>query len=131
MASVIKIKPYQYVHVLDNNSNVTRVVVGPQTFTKLDHETVVDGPNPMILVPPRNYCIIQNPIARDHKSREILYDGGQVRIRHGDEEIRFDQDPFPLYPGEKLYGKVSPLQVVAPNTALRLRAVRDFQERVA
>jgi major vault protein len=38
------------------------------------------------------------------------------------------QDPFPLYPGEKLYGKVSPLQVVAPNTALRLRAIRDFAE---
>jgi major vault protein len=33
-----------------------------------------------------------------------------------------------LYPGEKLYGKVSPLQVVAPNTALRLRAIRDFAE---
>lgn len=38
------------------------------------------------------------------------------------------QDPFPLYPGEKLYGKVSPLQVVAPNTALRLRAIRDFTD---
>ncbi len=40
---------------------------------------------------------------------------------------RFEQEPFPLYPGEKLVGgKVSPLQVVAPNAALRLRAIRDF-----
>jgi len=50
---------------------------------------------------------------------------GQVKLRHGDEEIRFSQDPFVLYPGEKVFGKVSPLQVVAPNTALRLRALRD------
>jgi len=33
-----------------------------------------------------------------------------------------------LYPGEKLYGKVTPLQVVAPNTALRLKAIRDFTD---
>ncbi len=41
---------------------------------------------------------------------------------------RFEQEPFPLYPGEKLFGKVSPLQVVAPNTALRLKAIRDFTD---
>ncbi len=41
---------------------------------------------------------------------------------------RFEQEPFPLYPGEKLYGKVTPLQVVAPNTALRLKATRDFTD---
>jgi len=34
MASVIRIKPYHYIHVLDNNANVTRVEVGPQTFTR-------------------------------------------------------------------------------------------------
>jgi len=107
---------------------VTRVVLGPQTFTRQDHETLVEGPSPMILVPPRNYCIIQNPIAKDSKGGIILEPSGQAKIRHGDEEIRFEQDPFALYPGEKLYGKVSPLQVVAPNTALRLRAVRDFKD---
>jgi major vault protein len=31
-----------------------------------------------------------------------------------------------LYPGENLKGKVQALQVVAPNAALRLRAIRDF-----
>jgi major vault protein len=58
----------------------------------------------------------------------VADENGQVKIRHGDEEIRFEQDPFPLYPGEQLYGKVSPLQVVASNTALRLRCIRDFTE---
>jgi len=129
-ASVIRIKPYHYIHVLDNNSNVTHVVVGPKTFTRQDHETVVSGPNPMIMVPPRNYCIISNPVVRNPKTNKVETDAsGQVKLRHGDEEIRFDSpDPFPLYPGESLYGKVSPLQVVAPNTAIRLRAIRDFKE---
>jgi len=85
----------------------------------------------MILVPPRNYCIIQNPVQRNEKKDVIIEPSGQAKIRHGDEEIRTEQDPFPLYPGEKLYGKVSPLQVVAPNTALRLRAIRDFEDKVA
>lgn len=53
---------------------------------------------------------------------------GQVKLRHGDEEIRFEQDPFALYPGEKLVGKVTPLQVVAPQTALRIKCIRDFTD---
>jgi len=124
-AAVIRIKPYFYIHVLDNNSNVTRVEVGPQTFTRQDHEKLVSGPEAMIMVPPRNYCIIQNPVLRSEKGEVVKEAGGQIKIRHGDEEIRFEQDPFPLFPGEKLFGKVSPLQVVAPNSALKLRALRD------
>jgi major vault protein len=78
----------------------------------------------MIMIPPRNYCVIQNPVQRHHG--EVVRDaGGQIKVRHGDEEIRFEQEPFALYPGEKLFGKVTPLQVVAPNTALKLRANRD------
>jgi major vault protein len=113
---------------LDNNTNVTRVEVGPQTYTVLDHETIVQQATPMILVPPRHYCIISNPVLRNDKGEVVRDDHGQVRLRHGDEEIRQTAQPFPLYPGEKLYGKVSPLQVVAPLTALKLRAIRDYQE---
>eukprot|EP01114_Cavostelium_apophysatum_P021311 TRINITY_DN73_c0_g1_i2.p1 TRINITY_DN73_c0_g1~~TRINITY_DN73_c0_g1_i2.p1 ORF type:complete len:827 (-),score=304.70 TRINITY_DN73_c0_g1_i2:101-2581(-) len=123
--SVIRIKPYYYIHVLDNNTNVTRVETGPQTFTRQEHEKLVSGPDAMIMVPPRHYCIIANPVAKNEKGIEKDA-SGQVRLRHGDEEIRFEQDPFPLFPGEKLVGKVSPLQVVAPNTALRLKCIRDF-----
>jgi len=127
--SVIRIKPYYYVHILDNNSNVTRVETGPQTFTRQDHEKVVSGPDPMLMVPPRHYCIIANPIIKTATGVPSTETSGQVRLRHGDEEIRFEQDPFPLYPGEKLFGKVSPLQVVAPNTALRLKCIRDFEDK--
>jgi len=124
--AVIRIKPFYYIHVLDNNTNVTRVEVGPQTFTRQDHEKLVAGPEPMIMVPPRHYCIIANPVQRDAKGNVVTEKGGQIKLRHGDEEIKFDNEPFPLYPGEKLVGKVSPLQVVAPLTALRLKAIRDF-----
>jgi major vault protein len=68
----------------------------------------------MIIIPPRHYCIISNPAVRDEKSKNVVTDrAGQVRLRHGDEEIRMfdDTPPFPLYPGEQLFGKVSPLQV--------------------
>jgi len=126
--SVIRIKPYHYIHVLDNNTNVTRVELGPQTFTRQDHEKMVSGPDPMIMIPPRNYCIIANPIVTDKDGKPAMDSHGQVRLKHGDEEIRFEKEPFPLYPGEKLMGKVSPLQVVAPNAALRLRAIRDFED---
>jgi len=126
-AAVIRIKPYFYIHVLDNNSNVTRVEVGPQTFTRQDHEKLVSGPDAMIMIPPRNYCIIQNPVQRNEKGHIVREDSGQIKVRHGDEEIRFEQEPFALYPGEKLFGKVTPLQVVAPNSALKLRAARDVE----
>jgi len=127
--SVIRIKPYFYIHVLDNNTNVTRVETGPQTFTLQDHEKVVSGPDAMIMIPPRHYSIISNPVQRDEKGAIIKDASGQIKLRHGDEEIRAEQDPFALYPGEKMVGKVSPLQVVAPDTALRVRCIRDFDEK--
>ena len=62
--SVIRIKPQHYIHVLDNSTNVTRVVVGPATFTRQEQERVISGPSAMIMIPPRHYCIIQNPIVK-------------------------------------------------------------------
>jgi major vault protein len=56
---------------------------------------------------------------------------GQARLRHGDQEIRFEQDPFPLYPGEKLEGNIQPLQIVEEYTALKLKSKRDFEDRYA
>ncbi len=85
---MIRIKPFYYIHVLDNNSNVTRVEVGPQTFTRQDHEKLISGPDPMVMVPPRHYCIIANPVARDEKGSVIIGKDNQVKLRHGDEEIR-------------------------------------------
>ena len=88
----------------------------------------------MVMIPPRHYCVIANPVVLDEDKQPIFdivdaeHGVKNIRLRHGDEEIRGERDPFPLYPGERLIGKVTPLQVVAANAALRLRAIRDFKE---
>ncbi|MBN2004440.1 MAG: colicin uptake protein [Anaerolineae bacterium] len=126
--SVIRLKPQQYIHVLDNNTGVTRLEVGPQTITLRDHERLVVGPEAMLVVPPRHYCVVNNPVVRDADGQPVSDKYGQVKLRYGDAEIRFEQDPFPLYPGEELSSKVTRLRVVESDQALRLRALRDFGE---
>uniref|UniRef100_A0A646QDD3 Major vault protein n=1 Tax=Hemiscolopendra marginata TaxID=943146 RepID=A0A646QDD3_9MYRI len=125
--SIFRIPPYYYIHVLDQTTNVTRVEIGPKTFIRQDNEKVMLGPVKMIIVPPRHYCIVSNPIIRENNV--IRYDtAGQVKLRHADKEVRFDQEPFPLYPGEDLFQTVTPLKIVWSNTALRLQALRNFTD---
>lgn len=127
-ANVLRIKPFFYIHVTDTNSNVSRVEIGPKTFTKSEHERVVFGPEEMIKIPPRSFVKIKNPVLRDAHKHILLDKHGNCRLRYGDEEIRFEQEPFPLYPGETLVGKVQPLLLVKPDSALRLKAIRDFKD---
>eukprot|EP00004_Rigifila_ramosa_P000769 TRINITY_DN107_c0_g1_i3.p1 TRINITY_DN107_c0_g1~~TRINITY_DN107_c0_g1_i3.p1 ORF type:complete len:871 (-),score=224.55 TRINITY_DN107_c0_g1_i3:176-2737(-) len=126
--SVIRIKPFHYIHVLDNNTNVTRLEIGPATFTRQDHEIVLAEPTQMVAIPPRHYAIIANPLVRTSSGQPERDRHGQFVLRHGDSEVRFEQDPFPLYPGEKLVDAVKMLEVIPPDTALRLKVLRDFDE---
>jgi major vault protein len=48
---VYRIPPHHYIHVLDQNTNVTRLEIGPKTFIKQDNESVIIGPEKMITVP--------------------------------------------------------------------------------
>ena len=75
---------------------------------------------------PRHYCVVENPAVRDKNGRVVMDENGQVKLLHSDVDIRFAQEPFPLYPGEILKQAVTPLKVIEPNCALRLRAVLDF-----
>lgn len=127
-SGVIRLKPQQYIHILDNNTGVTRLEIGPQTITLGDAERLSLKPTPMIVISPRHYGVIVNPVMRDQTGEVIADRHGQIRLRYGDREIRFEQEPFPLYPGEGLEGKIEPLRVVLINQALRLRALRDFSE---
>ena len=116
-------------HIIDNNTNVTRVLVGPLTYTRLDHEQVLHPePQNCIAVPPNHYCVIENPVVRKPDGAIMLDALKQIKVRIGDSEIRFMQEPFPLYPGETLAGDVRPLTVLSPLEALRVRALRDFSE---
>jgi len=125
--SLVRIPPYHYLHVLDQNTNMTRLEIGPKTFVRQDHEKVLVGPAKMIIIPPRQYCVIENPALFKEDGSPVIDDAGQVKLRHADREIRLTQDPFPLYPGEVLVGSINPLTVVKANTALRLRAIRDVK----
>lgn len=125
--NIYRIPPYFYIHVLDQNTNVTRLVVGPKTFIRQDNEKVCHGPEKMTTVPPRHYCIIENPVIRNMDGKPVSDDSGSVKLRFADQEVRLSQDPFPLYPGEVLKQAVQPLKVVQANTALRLRAMLDFE----
>ena len=53
---------------------------------------------------------------------------GCVQLQHGDKEIRFEQAPFPLYPGEELLGKIEKLKVVRKDQAFRLLCLEDFDD---
>uniref|UniRef100_A0A8C6XG46 Major vault protein n=1 Tax=Naja naja TaxID=35670 RepID=A0A8C6XG46_NAJNA len=154
--SIIRIPPYYYIHVLDQNSNVTRVEVGPKTYIRQDNERIVVAPKKMVMVPPRHYCIILNPVVRGVNGAVHLDALGQVRLSHADLEIRMAQDPFPLYPGEELK-KVSVLAsssnkplsfpgtyiprkeveivetivatIIRPNQAIKLQARKECEDR--
>ncbi|XP_072560917.1 major vault protein isoform X1 [Paramormyrops kingsleyae] len=126
--SIIRIPPHHYIHVLDQNTNIARVEVGPRTYIRQDNERVLFAPLRMTMVPPRHYCVVLNPVVRDDQGQVQFDQLGQAKLRHADLEIRLAQDPFPLYPGEQIQQDVTPLQIVFPNTALRLQALLDFED---
>ncbi|CAL8310384.1 unnamed protein product [Arctogadus glacialis] len=126
--SIIRIPPHHYIHVLDQNTNIARVEIGPRTYIRQDNERVLFSPVRMIMVPPRHYCVIANPVARDDEGLALFDQSGQAKLRHADLEIRLAQDPFPLYPGEETQLEVTPLVIVYPDTALRLQALLDFED---
>uniref|UniRef100_A0A3P9LHD6 Major vault protein n=1 Tax=Oryzias latipes TaxID=8090 RepID=A0A3P9LHD6_ORYLA len=126
--SIIRIPPHHYIHVLDQNTNIARVEIGPLTYIRQDNEKVLFLPVRMIMVPPRHFCVVSNPVARDDDNQVLFDQSGQAKLRHADLEIRLTQDPFPLYPGEEVKQAVTPLQIVYPDTALRLQALLDFED---
>ncbi|KAM7387590.1 hypothetical protein PAMA_009960 [Pampus argenteus] len=128
MQSIIRIPPHHYIHVLDQNTNITRIEIGPLTYIRQDNERVLFSPVRMVMVPPRHYCVVANPVARDDNGQVLFDQSGQAKLRHADLEIRLTQDPFPLYPGEEIQQDVTPLQIVYPDTALRLQALLDFED---
>lgn len=124
--TVIRIPPHFFIHVLDLKTNVTKTIIGPETFVRQDNEKVVEGPTKMVIIPPNHYCVVSNPVVK--VEGVVQFDTyGQAKLLHADLEVRLCQEPFPLYPGESLDVKVSKLRAVPTNTALRLRAIADFK----
>merc|ERR1712227_645230 len=114
-------------HVLDQNTNVTRLESGPQVFVRKDNEKIITDVIRYITIAPRHYCTIKHPVVKEDD--EVKLDSfGCVQLQHGDKEIRFEQAPFPLYPGEELLGKIEKLKVVRKDQAFRLLCLEDFDD---
>ena len=127
----IRIPPFYYIHVVDRNSNVTRLEIGPQTFIRQDHENISTGDKPikMVVLQPRTYCEVTNPVIRDAKNQLTFDKHGQVNVKFGETEYRFFekyQEPFPLYPKEELSLAPKNLTIVKELTALKIEAIRNF-----
>eukprot|EP00966_Prymnesium_polylepis_P056339 1303565-Prymnesium_polylepis.1 len=81
----------------------------------------------MLSIPPRHYAIISNPVVRDAEGKPTYDAYGQAVLLHGELEIRLASetpDPFPLFPGEALKGKVrtapeKPIRPPSPAAAQR------------
>lgn len=87
---------------------------------------VLFSPVRMVMVPPRHYCVVANPVARGDDHQVLFDQSGQAKLRHADLEIRLTRDPFPLYPGEELQ-QVSPcpslyrIMFLSPHNQLLVR----------
>ncbi|CAB4054070.1 MVP [Lepeophtheirus salmonis] len=96
-------------------------------FICTKHDIVVLPPTKMTIIPPGYYCVVSNPvITKDDVVEKDTY--GQAKLSHGDEEVRLERDPFPLYPGEELKVKVTPLAIVHTSNALLLKVIRNFTD---
>lgn len=65
LATVYKLPPLHYVHVLDNNTCEVATLLGPLSYTLYGyHKVLQDTPQPCIIVPPGHYVKIHNPVHR-------------------------------------------------------------------
>ena len=129
---VTRIPPFEYVHVLDRNENIRRLEVGPTIFVRKDHEEIIAGPLKMVRLQPMQSCRVENPAILSTEKIPMMTSFGEVKLRHGFQEIRYSEDypePFPLYPGENLVGDISKYAIVAPTEALWVIALEEFMDR--
>lgn len=82
----------------------------------------------MITIPPRHYCLVENPVVRNAEGTVEFDKDGQVKLMFADIDVRLAQEPFPLWPGELLKKSATKLKVVLANTALLLKSALDFTD---
>ncbi|KYQ91565.1 hypothetical protein DLAC_07332 [Tieghemostelium lacteum] len=124
--SLTKIPPYHYIHILDTNTNICRTITGPSTFLPKEHEKITLQPTKMHMIPRNFYAIIENPVIKDKTGKIVMDDYNQAKLKRGQKEIRFEQDPFPLYPGETMLGDFKQLEILVNGEAFVIKALFDF-----
>ena len=78
------------------------------------------------MIPPRHYVVIENPLVRNAQGEPVRDKNGNYLLLQSETEIRLAQEPFPLYPGEKIKGDITELTFVPQSSALRISAQREF-----
>ncbi|XP_019849376.1 PREDICTED: major vault protein-like isoform X4 [Amphimedon queenslandica] len=130
---IIGILPNYYVHVLDLNTNITTVEIGPQNLVLQDNHSLEAGPLPFVTIPPGHYCRVEHPI----DINKPIVDGKLYELRFGHREIRLHGDPFPLFPGERLpesgsatdYSRaIKRLPTIKADHGIHLSALVDMEE---
>ncbi|EPY22199.1 major vault protein-like protein [Strigomonas culicis] len=145
-SSVYKLKANTYAHVLDNNTCEVVTLLGPLSLPLYEHHHKLhDAPQPCVVVPPHHYVTVENPARRTGLVDEAgfhwhsvhgaftLVSGPALRVQRaqaaaalmGKKEIRFTQDPFPLFPGE-VASAPQPMELLSQTEALLLEAVDAF-----
>lgn len=125
--TVIRLEPNKFIHIHDNNTNATTLLRGPATVTLQSNQSATIKPQPLHIIFPRNYSVIENPVVRDEEGNVVTSANGQAKNRIGELELRFCQPPFALYPLETIVVNNAVLPVLNSNQALLLRAVREFK----
>mmetsp|Transcript_22062 Transcript_22062/g.62029 ORF Transcript_22062/g.62029 Transcript_22062/m.62029 type:complete len:818 (-) Transcript_22062:67-2520(-) len=130
-SSVVRLPALTYAHILDTNRGVTSLVVGPRVVTLSQEQKVVSDVTSCVLILQNHYCIIRNPVLRGDDKAPLFDEHGNVKLAHGDEEIRFSEhnggEPFPLYPGERLLQQPTAQTVLTADQALHLRVLRSHR----
>lgn len=127
----IKLEPYTYIHILDLNTNLTRLEEGPKTLYRMDHEEIVLPSTKMIKLAPKSCVIIKNPVVLDEKKRPVSNNDGTLKNLFGELQVKTSEefpDPFPLYPSEELDGDIRKYTVVGKDEALLIKVLRDHTD---
>ena len=45
----------------------------------------MSGPEKMITIPPRHYCIIENPVVKGEDEKPVVDANGQIKLLHADQ----------------------------------------------
>ncbi|RNF26665.1 major vault protein [Trypanosoma conorhini] len=123
---LLRLKPYEYAHVMNENTNTTELFVGPQTRALASDEKISKPVAPFHVVPHGSYAVIENPHVRDRDGVTPVRDKyGQVKVRVGEREIVLGTKTFPLYPEERLV-LVAPMTVLRQDEGLEVKALCSY-----
>ena len=106
------LSPNQYVHILDNDSGIVRIEVGPKRIALRSNETII-ATHSLSMIKENQYCIIKNPY--DYQSNKNMM--GERCVVEGPKALALHRN--------EVIESISEVHILKPNQALRLRCLVD------